>query len=774
MAELRVDVLDGPFAGSEAVLSSQMGDRVLVQVNVFGRRVPVELPADQVRIPGTGAGPEAADVAGGADDRHERTRAHIVLAHDRLAEWKALGFFLDRVDAPEADPAAEWDAYLVHRDQAQERAEARKQAVLERFDQELAARPADEARQVVDADSDYWLAGRPAPVEEPAPERDRDAERLLAAIFGHEVEEDPPVDRAKERRERARAAAEDRDYEQWEAGRSVEERRAGPSRGNPGRYAYARADRSAAGQPEQPEENAVELAIRSQAGLSEGPIPADVLTSLRGLRLDLRRPVNLSPLAHLPNLRWLSVRSTVPVDVAALASVLAPAWKLRSLTIEAPIDDIAPLAQLTQVLDLTLHGTRITDITPLAAATQLRDLSICDGPIEDLTPLAGHHLRRLFVYRTRVRDLSPLAGMPTLQVLGLVACPVRDLSVVTTLPALHSVNLSGTGIADLGDLPQRVPRVTFDGVGEPPRVPFDAVALMPTAGPLADEPAATLLAEHRAAAEDNWSRQGQLKRAMLAARRLDLVQQLVVEGDGGTTSAAGLLLHDGVGDVPFPGNPWDIPVDSDLAFALSRIWAPVANLAPRFVAAVFERTLALTLLTRDDGTPALGYLVWHRDDDGGRLIPAPDSLERFADPALDYHLSLVVGAAPHHADPTARVPLLAGPAPRPIRDFWAIHHSLHRRYGYGIGGTLHENALEFFRGDRWSVAAQRLGGLPPDRFVLSLGRTDHDAYVLDLDVLDSTGNPTVATWAFKEWEVSDHKPFWDWLDSTGIELVFGP
>ncbi|WUH98924.1 hypothetical protein OHR68_36340 [Spirillospora sp. NBC_00431] len=62
----------------------------------------------------------------------------------------------------------------------------------------------------------------------------------------------------------------------------------------------------------------------------------------------------------------------------------------------------------------------------------------------------------------------------------------------------------------------------------------------------------------------------------------------------------------------------------------------------------------------------------------------------------------------------------------------------------------------------------------PDRFVHSAGRANYDDYVLDLDVLDAAGNPTVATWAFKEWVVSDHKQFWDWLDSTAIGLIFGP
>ncbi|MEV0231917.1 hypothetical protein [Nonomuraea sp. NPDC050786] len=723
MDEIEVDVIDGPFAGLPATLSS--------------------------------------------------LRDRIAAEHDRLAEAEAFAFFLDRVDAPESGLAAEWDAYIVHRDEVRARAEARKRAALERFERELAELPAVEARRVIDADPAYWLPSPAAVAEQreqrPKPDPER---RLLAAIFGEQAdeeerdEEDSPCERAGERLDRARMAAEDRDYERWEANRSEEERRTGPSRGNPGQYAYARAPRLDVSLPP---ERGVELAIRSETGVSDGPIPQNALDAVDGLRLDLYRPADLTPLRWLPNLRWLAVHSAVPVDMAALATVLAPARALRDLTIEAPVDDIGPLARLTQLSSLKLDGTRVTDISPLAAATHLSDLSICDGPLDDLTPLAGLRLQRLFVYRTRVSDLSPLAGMATLGVLGLVGCPVRDLSVVTTLPGLEFVNVGRTGITDLGDLPDQVPGVTFEGVGAPTPAPFDTSAPPTTTGRPADEQAAALIAELRAAGDD-WQRAGRLKRAMLAGRRLDLVQAIVA----GKTTVTGLFLPDGIGDVPFPDNPWGISADAGLSAALKHVWGPVADLAPRFVAAVRDRTLALALLTEDDGAPALGYFAWHRDDDGsGHLIPAPDSLDRFADPALDYHLSLVVGAAPHLTDPAAFVPLLAGPVPRPIRDFWAIHHSLRPAYGDTIGGPLSMNTLEFFDDDSWNAAARRLGGLPPDRFVHSVGHADYDAYLLDLDLLDGAGNPTVATWAFKEWVVSDHKDYWDWLDSTGTRMIFG-
>lgn len=40
-------------------------------------------------------------------------------------------------------------------------------------------------------------------------------------------------------------------------------------------------------------------------------------------------------------------------------------------------------------------------------------------------------------------------------------------------------------------------------------------------------------------------------------------------------------------------------------------------------------------------------------------------------------------------------------------------------------------------------------------------------------MLDSAGNPTVAHWAFKERQLNNHKQYWEWLDSTATDLIFG-
>lgn len=769
MEPIDVEVIDGPFAGIPAVLISHLGHDVQVEVTVFGRSTRLDLHVNQVRIAGARLRPEP------AADAHASLRERITAEHELLAVTEAFTYFLERVDTPETDPAGEWDAHQALLDRARARAREREASALDRYDRQLAGLPADEARQAVDDDAAFWHPGTTAVRDQHArfsEPREPDAEqRLLAAISGEQPDEPrvSPREQARRRLEQARLAAEERDYEQWRADLPPDRRHAYPARGNPTRYAYARAPRLDVSRPP---ERSVEWAIRSKTGVGRGPIPREALEAVDGLSLTLHRPADPAPLGWLPNLQWLSVSSSVAVDLVALAAVLRSVGALRDLTIDAPVHDIAPLAQLTQLRNLRLGHTRVTDISPLANLARLSDLSVCDGPLSDLAPLSGLRLSRLFVYRTRVSDLSPLSGMPTLGVLGLVGCPVRDLETVTTLPALHFVNLRRTPVTDLGDLPRRAPGVTFEGVDENTgdEAGHELAAAAPIPGdvpttPAPDARAADLRAEFHAAGDD-YARRRRLEPAMLAGRRLDLVQEIV--GSGRTV--VGLLLPGGVGDVPFPDNPWNIPPSADLTQALARVWAPVAAYAPRFVTAVHDRTLALALLT-DDGAPALGYFTWRHDDDrAGRLVEAPDTLDRFADPARAYYLSLVVGSAPHNADPTAVVPRLAGPVPRPVRDFWAVHHSLGDFDN--IGGGLDCNTLEFFNDDSWTVVAQRLDGHPPDRFVHAVGSGNFDTYVLDLDMLDSAGNPTVAHWAYKEWEIGDHRQYWEWLDATGTDLIF--
>lgn len=556
MDEIPVEVTGGPFAGFPAVLLSRAGNQVRVEVTMFGRRTPVDLRADQVRVAGAfpAKGPGG---AGTAQDAQAVLREQIRREHERLAATEEFAFFLERAGSPDADPAAEWDAYLRHRAEVRTRTRQRERAALDRFDADVAPLPPEDARRALAADAAFWQPGTTAAGEQqarfPDPAGRTAEERLLAAVFADPLADPPPspVEQARERLERARLAADERDHERWRAGLSAEELSAQPSRGNPGRYAYARAGRRDAGRPGR------EQASAAGTGTTPGSAPGNATARL------------------------------------------------------------------------TAGGTR---------------------------------------------------------------------------PAV-----------------------------------------------LSDAMAAELRARFRSAEGDHALR-ARLEREMLAGRRLDLVQDIVDSGHhGGPTTVLGLLLPGGAGDVPFPGNPWNVPRDAGLTRALAQVWRPVADHAPRFVRELHERTLGLALLGDEEGAARLAYLMARRADDG---------------------LSVAVGSAPRAADPAAVVPQLAGPVPRPVREFWAVHQALDNGMEW-IGGGLDCNTLEFFEDDSWSVVAARLDGLPPDRFVHAAGGANYDTYLLDLDVLDGAGSPTVARWAFKERQLGGRQPYWEWFEGAGRDLILG-
>ncbi len=140
-------------------------------------------------------------------------------------------------------------------------------------------------------------------------------------------------------------------------------------------------------------------------------------------RLSLRwMPVDdLSPLAGLTNLQCLILDST-------------------------PVIDLSPLAELTGLTILSLKATRVDDLSPLAGLTNLQCLILDSTPVDDLSPLAGlTGLTTLSLYNTRVTDLSPLAWLTGLTTLSLGRTRVTDLSPLAGLTGLTTLSLWSLG-----------------------------------------------------------------------------------------------------------------------------------------------------------------------------------------------------------------------------------------------------------------------------------------------------------------------------------------
>jgi internalin A len=173
-------------------------------------------------------------------------------------------------------------------------------------------------------------------------------------------------------------------------------------------------------------------------------LPALVTLTLSGAKVD-----DPKPLGRLPRLTTLS-----------LARVATP-----------PVpDDLAWLANLTQLEHLYLDGTAITNLAPLAAMASLRELSFSSTEVTSVEPLKGlDRLGTLMLADTAVSDLGPLAGLPSLRALYINHTGVMDLEPVAALPALATLEARDSKISNLGPLRKAKNLQVLDLDGSPVR-----------------------------------------------------------------------------------------------------------------------------------------------------------------------------------------------------------------------------------------------------------------------------------------------------------------
>jgi hypothetical protein len=155
-------------------------------------------------------------------------RNRIIEAYEKWVHGERFGYFLDRIVQPEDDLAGEWERYLAFSVAVRNTADARLAEVLARLD--------TVDGPIVEADllpaQPVWdrLAAAAAVRTRFHEERFSDNERLSAALNGYAmVADDAPPDLGeltRQRRARARRAAELRSFEVWRSaqprGRSFE------------------------------------------------------------------------------------------------------------------------------------------------------------------------------------------------------------------------------------------------------------------------------------------------------------------------------------------------------------------------------------------------------------------------------------------------------------------------------------------------------------------------------------------------------------------------
>ena len=171
-------------------------------------------------------------------------------------------------------------------------------------------------------------------------------------------------------------------------------------------------------------------------------------TSLEKLDLEDNFVGDVSPLALLNKLTWLSLRNNEITDLDEINFSDIKDLPLEYLSLrhnvvrfgddqQIRISDITILAAFTDLETLDLRDNQITDISPLESLTKLTYLDISQNPLEDKT-------------------LSGLVNLVNLTYLNLRETGATDLEVLTNLVNLEYLNLHSnkelTSIAFLSDL----------------------------------------------------------------------------------------------------------------------------------------------------------------------------------------------------------------------------------------------------------------------------------------------------------------------------------
>jgi len=199
-----------------------------------------------------------------------------------------------------------------------------------------------------------------------------------------------------------------------------------------------------------------EAAVRDLI-LAGKPVPTAWVPYVKELEFEGTDLADLSPLARLTELRRLvlgrSGGGKLPAPVRNLAP-LAGLTALLELSLDrAPVSDLRPLSGLTALQTLSFNHTPVDDVTPIGSLAALRELSFDWTLVAELKPLGTlSGLRKLSFDATKVSDLRPLAGMTALQILSCNKTQVSDVTPLAALTELQRLSLSGTAVSNLRPL----------------------------------------------------------------------------------------------------------------------------------------------------------------------------------------------------------------------------------------------------------------------------------------------------------------------------------
>lgn len=186
----------------------------------------------------------------------------------------------------------------------------------------------------------------------------------------------------------------------------------------------------------------------------------EYLEQLRDLEIWRPDVEDLDPLAKLTNLTWLSLSNLKDYDLSPLSALIY----LKELYIGQSF--FLRLSTLTHlnIKTLLLVENHVVNISPLRSLVDLEGLVIDDETVGDLSPIANlKNLRSLGLMHTQVDDLTPLKSLKKLTHLGIDLNGFIDLSSIACLEHLSILQIIEE-ITDITPL-QHLHNLTFLSIG---------------------------------------------------------------------------------------------------------------------------------------------------------------------------------------------------------------------------------------------------------------------------------------------------------------------
>ena len=137
------------------------------------------------------------------------------------------------------------------------------------------------------------------------------------------------------------------------------------------------------------------------------------------------------------------------------------------------IIDLTGLEYAVKLHTLLLWDHRVQDLRPIANLTNLRYLSFNRGPISDITPLAGLvNLETLSMWNNQIVDVSPLANLINLRVLQLPHNQIEDFSPLSGLVNLEWLEIQRNKSSDISAIPtSKLKDFVYDETCSVPSIP---------------------------------------------------------------------------------------------------------------------------------------------------------------------------------------------------------------------------------------------------------------------------------------------------------------